>query len=295
MKILQITVLIVAAVFAATSCGQNNALKVKPPSAQAAAQREPAWKARLGADCQTAAPKEQCSGGYGFQLSADGVFRVGPGPQGQLWTGTIEPEELKELEGLVAKILPTMPRGSFSTACDQSETPGSYSLDFMRAEWPSTVALAKVAENKLCHYGAKENTEALLLVMKNLTRKYYPVPFPDTCLDSIMEVHALYQPLKACSTSKDCSNIDNTYQPVPAGEMQYVVTDDCSLIKPLITGNTAAVAKQQAALLEARSQARQVCGERIVRISCQTERGFQSAENPPVCYNRECQTLPSAR
>jgi hypothetical protein len=99
--------------------------------------------------------------------------------------------------------------------------------------------------------------------------------------------------LQTCSTSADCAYLDNTYFPIESYEIQYVTTQDCSVITPLPVANKALALAHQNELLKARETAREVCGARIARASCTGAVGFQSNQAAPVCDAGVCRINPA--
>lgn len=156
------------------------------PLSNASASREPqsspSWKLRLISVCENTAP-EECAGGYGFSVSADGMFQVGPGPRGETARDRLSPEQFSELESALALYLSgvdeTISIQSIDETCQPHVRRGSDdTLTLMRES--SEIPVYRQDGFDFCvQRGDFEHAEKLSLVLRKLADFHYPLPFPD--------------------------------------------------------------------------------------------------------------------
>jgi len=259
-------------------------------SGQPAAQSEPAWKLRLTANCGEGSA-ESCVAAYGFTVLADGRYEVGPGPSGQMLSGKLEAEELKSIESLsiVSLGLAATAQVELAEVCGaNTQGEANDQLDFV-AKGGVEKNFVRTAGTEFCYRTASlEEADLALKAIRDLATKYYHLPFPDACLESAQAVEMLFAPLTTCSVDADCAYIDSSFSPIANGEIQFVVTDSCTVVKSLAVGNASSVAAEQGRLLAARENARDVCMDRMARPDC-APTGFQAHIAAPVCGAGVCQ------
>lgn len=289
-------------VFIFNHCQSKNSVPISIPNPSAGmiphhqteAQGDPSWKLKLNSNCADGNP-EKCVAAYGFTVLADGRFQIGPAPQGQLHEGSLAPEELKSISDLITVLISGLVSHPLeSESCTTG--PKSESNDSILLIRPnqSDESLVRTSGTDLCQrLSNKENAEALHKTISALAKKYYKVPFPNACTDAAEEVEAMYSPLRKCNVDADCAYSDSVYQPITNGEMEFVITDSCSIIKPLIVANKISMQENQAKLVAARDRARDICGDKITRPDCTSILGFQATSGMPVCSSGVCRVNPS--
>ena len=276
-----------------TNCHSQD--KTVSHNVQPGVQREtggsPAWKLFLNSQCGT--DQTQCVGAYGFSLLANGTYQVGPGPAGQIITGKLTDEEFQTLETALDSVLkPTSPidipeASSQETCAPNTAVAGKESITFNRRGQDTQILHA--AGTEFCFRGLTlEQADTIHKTVHALATTYYTLPFPDACADAEGELQALYTTVSGCAVDSDCSYSDTSFMPVAQGEMQFIVTDDCSTQGALAAANRNDLLFRQGELIRARNQARSTCAARFVRAGCSQVTGFQSTLASPLCVDGAC-------
>ena len=288
-----------AMIFAFTNC-----TKSKSESGQAAKGpvkedkkpvQGPAWSLTLTSKCASEAA-DQCVAAYGFSVSADGKYHVGPGPSGQTRSDLLSSDEMASISTLLTQMMSTvhMEADHAETCVPVERAMGSYSVVLTRLDQENTIIRSD--DQNLCYQTASaEDAEALHNAIVTLAESYYRLPFPNACLDAIDAVQLLYPELQSCNTAADCGYFTPAMDIVPPDSNQYIVTDDCSMLKPLVVGNIGAVINSQAKLVAAIENAQNVCGQQMVNAECSGVSGFDTSVGAAVCENHTCRISPSAQ
>lgn len=269
----------------ATACAKSG----KDNSAQRVI-HGPAWKLTLKTEECADYIDEYCIARHGFTVSADGRFQLGPTPEGKTEQGILGEEDFNKVQSILNEALaPHALVAGGGERCEDASVAkiGLQELSLVRqqqSQWLLRGTLEQVCVQSV----SSELAYRLHRAMQETAEKYYSLPFPDACAESVGALHALYAPLQACQSAADCSYVTQNYDVVPSSGSQFVMTDSCSLVHPLIVGNAAAVAKSQPALLNALESARNACGARILRESCTGVDGFESSVGQPVCERGYC-------
>lgn len=260
----------------------------RSPAREETRQVGPAWKLSYSKECSAGAA-EDCEGLYGFLIQEDGRYLVGPAPEGQRVSGEIKSEELEGLRLALSPITDRIgPEVVFEEECIQIEQRDQQRVSLNLNRRGQELKVLWIDGDSTCFVGLdREGAEKLQTEVEKLVAAYYPQPFPDACLDAAHEVHRTYAPLKSCRADADCTFVDNVYGAIPQGEVQYVATDSCTVVQPLVVANAALLSNRQLELLNLRQKAREVCGERLVRADCTTQ-GFQAQWASPVCRAGTC-------
>ena len=262
------------------------------PAAQPARDMGPAWTLSYLAKADTA--PEQSVAYYGFSVSADGAYQVGPGPQGQTQQGNISGDELAALNATLSPELNNSNlTASSAELCESLDVDQGEETVTLTRHHQDAVLVHQSGTNFCYRATSQDQAGAVQNAIETLAEKYYALPFPDVCADASASVEALYPSVEACSTDNDCFYIDKDFQVIPPSSMQYVYTDNCSRVKPLIAANAATILTNQAALTTALNHARDICGYRMVRDDCTGITGFNSTQAPPVCQRGVCQVNPA--
>ncbi len=290
-RTLTIAVLATAAFFNGCSNeGDPTSSQQAGPVMHPNAQGGPAWTVRLKSTCNDRAV-DSCVSAYGFTVAADRKYLVGPGPDGQLLDGALSEGEFAAVEQLVLKQLPLLNQEISPEACaprTAQETDDSISLSSHGRD----KTVVRAAQSEICALATTEDAALLQKTMKDLAARYYPTPFPSECINASIAMKDLYRDLRHCTTSSDCAYVDNAFQPIGHAEVQFVVTDDCTMMKPLVVANGSAAAASQLKLSMARENVRQVCGPQLTRINCARPTGFQAHSAAPMCVAGECRVSP---
>jgi len=126
--------------------------------------------------CEAMVPA-YCRGHYGFEVSGDGVWRVGPRPDGQVLSGRLPAPEAQRLRAAAERAL--------RRATDQPPTcavvgpiPGAGERVTV-TDHQRTVALSGIGGRLDASCSPRGGTEyaALFALADRLMRRYYPHPF----------------------------------------------------------------------------------------------------------------------
>ncbi len=214
--------------------------------------------------CPDIPTRDKCKGAYGFVVFNDGRYRVGPGPNGQVFYGTLSPEHMKDFQLTLHDAVTAI---SVETTC-QAE---SLTLKFTNR----TVAS--------CH-------PKLLETFHSLIDRYYPELFPNPCADANKDLNRFEDQVRYCSTDLDCGLLNSELYPIDphSRNNEPLTTDDCSYISPLVTANIFRAAALQKDLLMKRDLTRKACGEYLLKPGCQKIQFVKSWNSVPQCLGGKC-------
>lgn len=281
-------VLFIAALTAAAcllGCSKSDGI-----SGMDASQSRPEWAVQLLSTCSDTSA-ENCVAGYPYSIGADGIYRVGPGPQGQLLTGKLSPDEFATLEQLYIEASSSARAHSGDAVCLQSTNEFQTTADkiSMIAHNGSESEWIRTGERGLCsHLDSPESTKKLLAFMHESASRHYPVPFPDDdCDNARASLESLYGKVRTCTTDADCAFIDGTFQPIAQDYLTFLIKGDCSGAEPLVVANRSSVAAKRSALLQELSHAQEACKTRSTS-NCAGFSDFQPTRPAPVCGGGIC-------
>jgi hypothetical protein len=255
-------------------------LPLSDPRVGAVETVEKSWALFFSSKCNSTT-LALCRGGYGFKVSRNGSFSVGPGPQGEVHSGNITNAESLALRAAVNRL------SSYSHGENESETCENVIWKTTKGE----KSILRRSNHNLCFSFDSEAKEAALAVhdeLSKLVEKYYPNEFPNRCLDVASVLDQVYESYRACKTSRDCVYVDENYLPVRPESSESITTDDCTYLKPLVVANSYSIVTDQRRLILEREAAREVCGTSISRRTCEASTALNSARLPPVCIARRC-------
>jgi hypothetical protein len=274
----------------------------KPAAAPVKEVASPLWKLSLQSKC--AGDAAQCVAGYGFTVTADGKYMVGPGPAGQTASGTLKPEELDYLnERISALSAPAShPSGDEAAATDAATaTPQEACEALVDSQEDKLVLtqqgkekiLAQSHDSQVCFQTANnEAATELHQAVKDLAAVYYPTPFPNACTDQVNALQGLYASVQTCSADTDCVLVDQSFAAVPPSSDQWVTTNACSNVAPLSIASIKSLNAQHDALTQAYSSALAACGLSAANVgSCD---GFMSSSVVPHCQQGVCRVSAAA-
>jgi len=277
-----LSVALVTILSALSSCNSSNSSAGRAASPGQAS--GPAWKFTFKSTCAEGVDATQCVGLYGFAVAADGTYSVGPAPAGQMNNGKLTAEEFSTFSDAVtqAAALPSTDSNVTET-CVESEAINTMDTITL-VHLTKTAVVAHQMGSQFCYKGTHlEASKALYAAMTTLATKYYALPFPDACLDAAAKLTGMYASVQGCKVDADCSYITESYETIAPGALQFVVTNNCSIVSPMVAGNSAAVTAAQVSLQQALSNVQSVCGQRMIDYNCTQQTGFQSTSAAPVC------------
>jgi hypothetical protein len=255
-----------------------------------ASQLGPEWAIQLMSTCPDT-PTESCVGGYPYSVGSDGLFRVGPGPQGQIFTGKLSGEELAELQKLYAESAASAQAHSGDAVCAQSIVDAgtvNEEISFV-ARGGATTQWVRTSERDMCsHLQSNETSQKLLAYMHDSASRRYPLPFPDdNCDTARANLESIYGKVRECKTDADCAFIDDAFQPIAQDYLTFLLKGDCSGAQPLVVANRAKVAEKRGNLLQVYSHTQEACNNRSV-TSCRGFSDFQPTRPAPICGGGIC-------
>jgi len=258
----------------------------------------PEWRVTWLSQCADA--EIPCLASFGFQVDSSGQWQVGPATNGQTYQGELSISERQTLAEVFKSLRDdTSTQEPSSVPCANPELAESW----------LTVGGIQSAQINLQFFGKKQDiernqtgfcgslptsqAEKLTQQLSTLLTQYHPSTFPDECLNRAQEVEAAYDSLRSCEKDQDCSWLDSTFHPIGEEELQFVMTDACTKLRPLVAANTVRVTESIIESLQsARAQLVETCGSSIARVDCEGIMGFESTLIRPVCDLGKCK-LPS--
>jgi hypothetical protein len=278
--------------FAMAACDSSN----NPSHQQQAGQSDqsPAWKLVLQSKCAAASAAEQCVGFYGFTVSADGKFQVGPGPSGQLLNGILSAEENKALQDAYLSAAPSAQVLSANpsvckASTDSSQDGATSTIQLIRQG--SEKALVTTESTQLCFQSANfDAAQALHDEIWQLANKYYTLPFPDACADAAKQLEDLYPALQACKTDADCTYVGLDFQPINPSANLFVTTQSGTKAQPITVANLNLLIPNEARLSNAADSAASSCDGTVMY----PVDGFYPNNVAPVCVQNLCRVPQAA-
>jgi hypothetical protein len=230
----------------------------------------------------------QCVAKYGYTVSSNGSFQVGPGPEGEFRKGQLTQDELDNLNALMKPLM----TGTQHTTQNQdtvdagmNDTIITLSLD---QGAPQTL-IATSGTTMNFQMQTASDAKAILTAISNLAKKYYGLPFPDSCNDQAVLVQSMLDSLNTCAQDSDCTYVDEQLNVIEGNSTAAMTTDNCSLIRPIIAGNAKSIEDNASKVQEKLSNLWQACGERFTRPDCTQQSSLQLSGTAPVCQEGKCQ------
>lgn len=258
------------------------------PTPQAQPADAPEYKVIFKSVCAANQEYADCRGAYGFTVFADGKFEVGPSQENKYYRGKLNVEEKNSLDTALAKVVAELSVESATTAqvAEIEDKQAHDTIVFERREGSKELIKVEGAKMQFITASAEE-AQKIHALMTELTLRYYPIPFPNPCIDGAMEVEAAHANLRSCNVDADCALVNNVYEPITAGGMNVVFTDLGEWIPALPVANAQLVGEQTLALQALRQEARLACGEGLYRPNSQ-QVYYQTSEVLPVCEVGVC-------
>ena len=268
--------------FTLSACNDKG---VTAPAVQPQAGR--GYTLSLKTTCDTG---DQCVAAYGFAVSADGSYRVGPDAHGYKLTGKVTAEEQNALESALTSARQSSE--TVSETCVGNETvQGNSTVTFTSA---SEQTLIRVAGLDFCYRAKSVATAAALYKeITLLADKYYARPFGNDCGRAVIDASKEYASVQGCSTDADCGYVGSSFEPISTGSIQWVTLTNCSILKPLAVANISLLLKNQDKVVSGLENAQKVCGQEFTNWSCTHVTGFGSTDAAPVCQQGACRVNPS--
>lgn len=268
------------------------------------------WSLTLHSKCAEIVP-EECPAGYGFTVTGDGKYRIGPAPQGQVLSGVLPQESFESFKALLeASVLnPGSGSGASADPTANEEKCDALTLDPLRPRAQSLSdgsieisglgrqgILLRVESSKRCYrWLSAEAAEKIQASIFKLATEHYPLPFPDdTCDEALGSLESLYTSLKRCDTDEQCTYLDTNFEPIAPDSLQFVLTGDCTPVKPMIVGNYDRVLDARSQLVEKSEHARLACKKRRSATGCTGFSRFQATQPAAICSEGLCKVHPQA-
>jgi|GEM_PF-1858876 len=247
------------------------------------------WTLRWTTSCSDGSVS--CAGAQGFTVSADGNWKIGPAPTGDIYSGELEIAERIELASRITPLLDPQNDAKICSTNAEITIRGLSTAELALDR--NGRKLLSLSGNELCSAAEPANATAVATTLLALAEKYQPTAFPDECLNLAAAVEKDYEPLRQCQQDSDCAWLDFTFSPIAADEVQFVMTDACSKLRPLVAANPALMADPVIERLQAaRNTLVDTCGASLARSNCQGIGGFESTLARPVCDLGRCKMPP---
>lgn len=258
-------------------------------NAAGTSQKEPAWKLTLKSECSQTADS-LCLARYGFTVTADGQAILGPDAQGHVKTDQLTKDEMAHLNAdlnLAFNVTDVLDRVRTEVCASTAPQNEKQSLEIVRHQKSKT--LVRASGTDLCSEAMSTDAALTLLTdMQQLATTYYKLPFPDTCQDSARAFEANFEGLRqGCHSNDDCTYVDSAFNPILIEAPQFIVTDTCKEVAPLVVANTQSLLGHRQFLQTAYSQIEEACGPRMIRSNCTSVNGI-SVNGSPVCQRGVC-------
>ncbi len=255
------------------------------------------WTLKLLAKCSDTVNATDCVGYYGFSVDQSGHYQVGPGPSGEIRSGSIKEEDRVALMTLLK-----------ATVGDGSSTGGGLSLlgteehialeSATTSEDLITLANNSSGEQKLLRttgldlyftLKSADEAKALYAGVRKLTETYYaPTPFPEACEDGINSLQALTGTLTSCKQDAECGYFDSTLNAIAPDTQAFLEVDNCAKVLPLSVANIEQIKTNKTKIQESWGQVIQACGEKLMRPGCTDRTGFNLNHAAATCQQGVC-------
>lgn len=255
-----------------------------------------AWKLKFKAKCAEGVSAADCIGYYGFTIDQEGQYQVGPGPGGEVRSGSLKAEEKTAFLSLLKNAIGNNAEGGGLSLLSSEEHINLENAT--TSEDLITLAGSDTEEQKLVraagtdlYFTLKSADDAKNLYngFKQLTATYYSAPFPDACEDGINALQGLVAKVTSCAQDTDCGYFDQAFNPIAANAAQaFVMVDNCSRVSSAGVANTASIKENQTKLLESWGQVIQACGLNLKRADCTQQTGFFTNNAAAVCQQGVC-------
>lgn len=262
------------------------------PGQQPAAQTGPAWTLSLSSACANSA-QEQCVAKHGFSVDADGKYQVGPGPQGQVRTGTLTDSEFSSIKDVAQPALAAL--NATGTAEQMEAGVANVSNDTVSILAPgkeARVLSRNTASDFFFTTPTSEEAKALHAAIRELANSYYRLPFGTPCGDAVDKFSVEADRVNTCETDADCAYIDiyNRFGVVPPSSIQAIQTEDCTAIKPPVVAHKMAVLGAYEKLDGLYADARTACGTDFYQsnlgVRCVLQQKMTGVA--PTCQQNKC-------
>jgi hypothetical protein len=251
------------------------------------------WTLTFQRKCAETVENTECLAVHGFSVSTNGDYQVGPGPQGELRKGTLAPEELQVISSALASTLSSATaRPETHETIEATETQDSVTL--VRGANSPEVLVRTAGTDLYFQTQNADEAKSLLSAVQNLATKYYKLPFPDACNDGAASLLAMFATVQTCTIDTDCTYLDSAFDPIAPNNSEELVTDDCSIVTPLVVGNLESVRSKKALLSESLDNVRAACGDNMIRSDCTNISTFALTGAAPVCQQGVCK-LPAGQ
>lgn len=250
----------------------------------------------LQTKCSEEADLEGCVGGYGFTVDQDGKYTLGPGPNGEKRKGELSAEDAAKVKGAITALsqVSTFGEENHEAVEAADEDTVTFTLTGSSSTALAPVVLLKTSGSDLTfRTSTAGDAKNLLNLLRELAGTYYVLPFPDACGDGVAPVNELFAEMQSCTTDQDCSYLDGAFGLIENSSTQYVVEDDCNIVKPLIVGNAKSIETGREKLAESYNSIRNACGYQFFRPDCTQVSGFYLQGSAPVCQQGVCKVGPT--
>ena len=226
-----------------------------------------------------------------YSVGADGLYRIGPGPEGQLLSGKLPSDEFAEIEKAYLESASTANSHSGDSACVTASSDTDDTVTYVPRIGDSKEWLKTTSKSQCIRLASAEAAQKLLQLLRRSAQLHYPIPFPDDACDGAnASLESLYGFVRKCEKPSDCVFFDDSFQPIASDVSTFLITGDCSGAHPLLVGNRERVGLKREALLGEIAHARNACKNRAA-TACTGFSDFLPTQPAPICSAGFCQPV----
>lgn len=274
----------------AVGCSKSHS---NQPGGNGQPQSAPAWTLTLKSSCNSAA-QDQCLSRYGFSVGADGKYQVGPGPQGQLRKGVLSDAEFSGLKHQIEVVIGSNSPWGTENHSGGVENESDDSLVLLRPGSTDRVIAHNVQGDFYYTTTSVDEAKSLHAAIRDLANSYYRLPFGDACGDAADKVLTAAEDITQCQSDSDCVYIDayHGFEVVPPSSVEWLLTEDCTAIKPPVVANKFSVAGASQKLEDLVAAARSTCGQEFSQSAFGRECYYdqKATSTQPSCVQNHCRS-----
>jgi hypothetical protein len=270
------------------AAGCHSGSKDHQPGQSGQDQSGPAWTLTLKSTCLNAAT-DQCVAKYGFSVSADGKYQMGPGPKGQVRNGSLSESEFADLKTKLDTVSGSIPASRTEGHEQGVENEGDDSLSLKRLGGQEQLVAHNTGSDFYFVTASVNEAKSLHSAIRDLANSYYRMPFGDDCGDAADKVETSYAQFQGCQVDSDCVYVNARagYEVVPPSSVQWLLTEDCTAVSPLSVANKITILNGARTIADLYTAAQNTCGQEFYRAACAYQQ--QSTAKAPVCVQNRCQ------
>jgi hypothetical protein len=222
------------------------------------------WTLKYQAKCPEEIDASACIGAFGFAIEKNGDYTVGPDQKGQIRSGKLSEAEISSIASTLNSTISQSSARAEAHETIEEPTENEITISFMRGNGAPENLVKTAGTDFYYQTQSFEEAKSLLTAVSNLATQYAS-NFPDNCKDGAMALQLLMNDVQKCNVDSDCAYLDSSFGVLAADSNETVVTDDCSIVKPLVLGNAELVRASASKITESLDAVRGACGDKMIR------------------------------